>query len=147
MEHRAAAPYGELARLTGSPVVELNRAIAVAETDGPESGLPIIDGLASTASATCIRPVPNSCGGSDAPTRREPPIGGRGTAPTTARPPLPRTPADRTGRHVGLVSLGAVPLAENGDAARLSYAVRQNEEVIPMNESTWVLLSGVTVGR
>jgi hypothetical protein len=31
--------------------------------------------------------------------------------------------------------------------ARLQTAVRQNEEVIPMNESTWVLLSGVTVGR
>ena len=40
-----AALYGELARLTGSPVVELNRAIAVAETDGPEAGLRIIDGL------------------------------------------------------------------------------------------------------
>ena len=30
-----AALYGELARLTGSPVVELNRAVAVAEADGP----------------------------------------------------------------------------------------------------------------
>ena len=30
-----AALYGELARLTGSPVVELNRAVAVAEVDGP----------------------------------------------------------------------------------------------------------------
>ncbi|HUG51163.1 MAG TPA: sigma-70 family RNA polymerase sigma factor [Terrimesophilobacter sp.] len=37
--------YGELTRLTGSPVVELNRAIAVAETDGPEAGLRIIDAL------------------------------------------------------------------------------------------------------
>ena len=33
-----AALYGELARLTGSPVVELNRAVAVAEADGPEAG-------------------------------------------------------------------------------------------------------------
>ena len=40
-----AALYGELTRLTGSPVVELNRAIAIAETDGPEAGLRIIDGL------------------------------------------------------------------------------------------------------
>jgi len=40
-----AALYGELSRLTGSPVVELNRAIAVAETEGPEAGLRIIDGL------------------------------------------------------------------------------------------------------
>jgi RNA polymerase sigma-70 factor, ECF subfamily len=38
-----AALYGELARLTASPVVELNRAIAVAETEGPDAGLEIIN--------------------------------------------------------------------------------------------------------
>jgi RNA polymerase sigma-70 factor (ECF subfamily) len=40
-----AALYGELARLTDSPVVELSRAVAIAETDGPEAGLAIIDAL------------------------------------------------------------------------------------------------------
>ena len=40
-----AALYGELARLTGSPVVELSRAVAVAEAEGPEAGLAIVDGL------------------------------------------------------------------------------------------------------
>src|SRR5437773_11607264 len=40
-----AALYGELARLTGSPVVELNRAIAVAEAQGPQAGLEIADRL------------------------------------------------------------------------------------------------------
>jgi RNA polymerase sigma-70 factor (ECF subfamily) len=40
-----AALYGELSRLTDSPVVELNRAIAVAEVEGPEAGLEIIDRL------------------------------------------------------------------------------------------------------
>ncbi len=40
-----AALYGELARRTGSPVVELTRAVAVAETQGPEAGLAIVDGL------------------------------------------------------------------------------------------------------
>ena len=40
-----AALYGELHRLTGSPVVELNRAVAVAETEGPEAGLAIADRL------------------------------------------------------------------------------------------------------
>jgi RNA polymerase sigma-70 factor, ECF subfamily len=40
-----AALYGELARLTDSPVVELNRAVAVAEADGPEAGLAIVDRL------------------------------------------------------------------------------------------------------
>jgi RNA polymerase sigma-70 factor (ECF subfamily) len=37
--------YGELSRLTDSPIVELNRAVAVAETDGPEAGLAIVDTL------------------------------------------------------------------------------------------------------
>ena len=39
------ALYGELARLTGSPVVELNRAIALAEARGPEAGLALVDRL------------------------------------------------------------------------------------------------------
>ncbi len=43
---QVAALYGELARLTGSPVVELNRAVAVAEVDGPAAALAIVDGLA-----------------------------------------------------------------------------------------------------
>ena len=38
-----AALYGELARLTDSPVVELNRAIAIAEEQGPAAGLEIAD--------------------------------------------------------------------------------------------------------
>ena len=41
-----AALYGELARLTDSPVVELSRAVAVAEADGAQAGLELVDGLA-----------------------------------------------------------------------------------------------------
>ena len=40
-----AALYERLAHQTGSPVVELNRAIAVAEFDGPLAGLAVLDGL------------------------------------------------------------------------------------------------------
>jgi RNA polymerase sigma-70 factor (ECF subfamily) len=40
-----AALYGELVRLTRSPVVELNRAVAVAAAEGPEHGLAIADRL------------------------------------------------------------------------------------------------------
>ncbi len=40
-----AALYAELARLTRSPVVELNHAVAVAEAEGLEAGLAAIDGL------------------------------------------------------------------------------------------------------
>jgi RNA polymerase sigma-70 factor (ECF subfamily) len=37
--------YDVLLRLTPSPVVELNRAVAVAMRDGPEAGLAIIDAI------------------------------------------------------------------------------------------------------
>jgi RNA polymerase sigma-70 factor (ECF subfamily) len=37
--------YGELARRTGSPVVELNRAVAVAEAGDVESALGLVEGL------------------------------------------------------------------------------------------------------
>jgi RNA polymerase sigma-70 factor (ECF subfamily) len=37
--------YGQLAELTGSPVVRLNRAVAVAEADGPAAALAIVDQL------------------------------------------------------------------------------------------------------
>jgi RNA polymerase sigma-70 factor, ECF subfamily len=40
-----AALYGELARLTGSPVVELNRAAAIAEGGDPEGALALADEL------------------------------------------------------------------------------------------------------
>ncbi len=40
-----AALYGELGRLTNSPIVELNRAIAVAEHAGPAAGLELVDQL------------------------------------------------------------------------------------------------------
>jgi RNA polymerase sigma-70 factor, ECF subfamily len=42
---RIVSLYGWLAELTPSPVVELNRAVAVAMADGPEAGLELIDEL------------------------------------------------------------------------------------------------------
>jgi RNA polymerase sigma factor (sigma-70 family) len=43
---RVVARYEELESLTGSPVVRLNRAVAVAELSGPAAGLALLDGLA-----------------------------------------------------------------------------------------------------
>jgi RNA polymerase sigma-70 factor (ECF subfamily) len=40
-----AALYGQLARLTGSPVVELNRAVAIAEAGEVEAALALVDRL------------------------------------------------------------------------------------------------------
>jgi len=42
---RIATLYGELAARTSSPVVELNRAVAVAMADGPQAGLALVDAL------------------------------------------------------------------------------------------------------
>lgn len=42
---RIAGLYRELEDLTGSPVVRLNRAVAVAEADGPLAGLALLEGL------------------------------------------------------------------------------------------------------
>lgn len=40
-----AGLYGELARITGSPIVELNRAVALAMLFGPAAGLQVVDAL------------------------------------------------------------------------------------------------------
>ena len=42
---RIAGHYADLEALTGSPVVRLNRAVAVAEAEGPAAGLVLLDGL------------------------------------------------------------------------------------------------------
>lgn len=78
-----AVLYGELARLTGSPVVELNRAIAVAETEGyPRPPCVSSTRSASRTSATCTPPGPSSCDGSAGPTRHATPTNAPGTSPT-----------------------------------------------------------------
>jgi predicted RNA polymerase sigma factor len=47
---RIAALYAALAELTPSPVVELNRAVAVAMAFGPAAGLELVDALTSERS-------------------------------------------------------------------------------------------------
>ena len=47
---RIAALYGALAALMPSPVVELNRAVAVSMAEGPAAGLAILDALAGERS-------------------------------------------------------------------------------------------------
>jgi RNA polymerase sigma-70 factor (ECF subfamily) len=43
---RIAALYGELAHVSPSPIVELNRAVAVSMADGPAAGLALVDAIA-----------------------------------------------------------------------------------------------------
>jgi len=56
---RIAELYAELGRLTPSPVVELNRAVAVAMAFGPAAGLEIVDALTSEPSLKAYHLLPS----------------------------------------------------------------------------------------
>ncbi|MBB5752333.1 RNA polymerase sigma factor [Prosthecomicrobium pneumaticum] len=51
-----AALYEALFALTGSPVVGLNRAVAIAGTEGPQAGLALLDGLAADGRLATYQP-------------------------------------------------------------------------------------------
>jgi RNA polymerase sigma-70 factor, ECF subfamily len=55
---RIAELYGALARLTPTPVIELNRAVAVAMSEGPAAGLAIVDQLQSEPSLRSYHLLP-----------------------------------------------------------------------------------------
>ena len=67
---QVVALYGELAVVTGSPVVELNRAAAIAEAGDVAGALALWTRSTSTATATCTRRAPSCCEGSGASRRR-----------------------------------------------------------------------------
>ena len=56
---RIAALYDALAQLTPSPIVELNRAVAVGMAFGPEAGLEIVDALESEPSLKSYHLLPS----------------------------------------------------------------------------------------
>ena len=56
---RIAVLYGSLARLTPSPIVELNRAVALAMAFGPAAGLDLIDKIASEPSLKAYHLLPS----------------------------------------------------------------------------------------
>jgi RNA polymerase sigma factor (sigma-70 family) len=57
--HRIVLLYTELARLTPSPVIELNRAVAVSMAHGPQAGLTLVDALASEPSLARYHLLPS----------------------------------------------------------------------------------------
>jgi RNA polymerase sigma-70 factor, ECF subfamily len=59
---RIVALYDALAQLTASPVVELNRAVAVAMAFGPEAGLELVDALVSEGSLDGYHHLPAARG-------------------------------------------------------------------------------------
>jgi predicted RNA polymerase sigma factor len=57
--HRIAALYDTLAEIMPSPIVELNRAVALAMAFGPAAGLELIDTLASEPSLKAYHLLPS----------------------------------------------------------------------------------------
>ncbi|MFD9078431.1 RNA polymerase sigma factor [Streptomyces erythrochromogenes] len=56
---RIATLYGRLVQLTPSPVVELNRAVAVSMADGPAAALPLVDALAREPALNAYHLLPS----------------------------------------------------------------------------------------
>jgi RNA polymerase sigma factor (sigma-70 family) len=56
---RIATLYGELVEVTHSPIVELNRAVAVAMAEGPAAGLEIVEALATEPSLKSYHLLPS----------------------------------------------------------------------------------------
>ncbi len=104
-----AALYGELARLTSSPVVELNRAVAVAEADGPTGGARGDRGARRARGVPLFPRGPRRSAASSG-------AGGRGSRrirartrarPLRARAAIPCTPRGRAVGRVWLMADGA----------------------------------------
>ncbi|WP_375786526.1 RNA polymerase sigma factor [Bradyrhizobium sp. Pha-3] len=56
---RIAALYGDLAALLDSPVIELNRAVAIGMAEGPQAALAIVDGLADEPALKAYHLLPS----------------------------------------------------------------------------------------
>jgi predicted RNA polymerase sigma factor len=56
---RIVALYGDLAKITASPVVELNRAVALAMQSGPAAGLELIDALVAAPALKAYHLLPS----------------------------------------------------------------------------------------
>jgi predicted RNA polymerase sigma factor len=54
-----AALYAELMTVTPSPIIELNRAVAVSRVEGPEAGLAIVDRLLDEPALKDYHLLPN----------------------------------------------------------------------------------------
>ena len=90
--------YDQLLAVAPSPVVALNRAVAVAEVEGPASALALVDGLGDAASRGPARAWPAiTCSTRSAPTCSGGWAGTPRRLPPTTRPwPAPATQPSRT---------------------------------------------------
>ena len=122
---RSSRLYELLVRVTPSPVVALNRAVAVAEVDGPAAGLAVVDSWPATprssSTGSSTRRERTSCAGWAAGARPPTRMGGRSRLGKRPGACVPRT-ADRGG-----------PLAGVGRLSRASQVTSDSER-----RSSWV---------
>ena len=124
---QVVALYDQLLVLTPTPVVALNRAVAVAEVDGPEAALALVDAPRPRAATTSSTPsAPTCCAGSAATPRSRRLRGGARAAPTmppSARSSLHALPA--FARHRDQV-------ARPGARGRCGAAMSESRRVLAM---------------
>ena len=82
---RIAALYAVLAEVTPSPVVELNRAVAVGMAEGPQAGLAIVDALRDEPSLARYHLLPSVGSSTSASTSSRPAAGPNAMPTATAR--------------------------------------------------------------
>ena len=112
-----AALYGLLERMTGNPVVTLNRAVAAAMANGPADGLAVLAGVEATAR----RPPPAGGG------PRPPPRAARATRTARSPPTARRHDSRRTSRS-GATSRRRPP-GSGGDRGQATQTVRPRRTV------------------
>ena len=75
--NEVAALYGQLAQITHSPVVELNRAVAVAQAGQPSRRSRSSTASTSTTTSTCTPPAASCCVASAGPSKHAQRTNGR----------------------------------------------------------------------
>jgi RNA polymerase sigma-70 factor (ECF subfamily) len=103
-----ARVYGQLARVAPSPVVELNRAVAVGMADGPAAGLALLDSLAASGALAGYYLLP------------------------AARADMLR----RLGRHAEAADAYSRALAQAGTDAERRYLSRRHAEAAAISAAT-----------
>ena len=153
---RIVTLYEALGRLTPSPVIELNRAVAVSLSDGPAAALVIVDALAADPALRGYHLLPAVRGdllarlGRTAAARAAFESAAALTANASERDHLRRRAADRLGLDAGVRAVQAPFVADLGD---LESRGRQHRLEQPAERAVLgahvlgVLGGGVTFGR
>lgn len=116
---RIAELYGQLKRISPSPVVELNRAVAVAMADGPETGLELVGAVEATGALEGYYLLPAT----RADLRRR--LGRYAEAAADYREALDLVNTDSERRYLAR-RLAAIPLKEAPQEARVRKVFEDN---------------------